>query len=98
MSQSVQPAIRHIALAAALSVIAAAIPLKPDSHGAFTLTSAFTNNGNGHGNGGGNGNGNGGGNGNGNAGANSNAGGNGNGNGHGATASALGGLNAGHAS
>src|SRR5689334_1814470 len=60
----VQPAMRHMASAAALAIILAVIPLKLDSHGALGLAGAFANNGNGHGNGGGNGNGNSGGNGN----------------------------------
>ena len=80
MSKSIQSAVRYLAWAAALAVVLAAIPVKFDSHGAFTLASAFAKNGNGHDNGGGNGN----------------AGGNDKGNGD--VASALGGLNAGHAS
>ncbi len=87
------------------AALIATFPCQLDFNHGFGFASAMA--GNGHGNGGGGGgNGNAGGNGNGNAGANSNAGGNGNagvnsnagGNGNGATASALGALNAAHAS
>ena len=100
------PSLMPTILAAALI---ATLPCQLDFGHGFGFASAMAGNGHGNGgNGGGNGNagGNGNGGGNGNAGANSNAGGNGNagvnnnagGNGNGATASALGALNAAHAS